>query len=308
MNEGGVLPGRSAALGVLVACGVFFALAVVVVARRGALTSSTYLLGLACVWLLVAYALVAGRYEFSLVAPLAGVLTLLVTLVPLEWWQAQSQSRGLRQALGRYVAPAVLNELTRSGNFGVLAPRRQRVTVLVADMADYTRQTSNVPLEEMVELTKEFLDCITKPVLASGGTLDKYTGDGLLAFWGAPLPCDDSADQAVGAALEVLRDLAALNERRAARGLSRLRMRIGIESGEAVVGEMGTRFRTAYTAIGECVNHASRLEAGAAEFGLPLLVGPTAAGLVRGRALKRAGSLAIRGTDAAIDVYTCEAE
>lgn len=306
LQEGALALPRDAWAFVLIFCCVFFALAVRVVARYGALTSTAYLLGIGFLWVLAAYQLVVRQYEFSLVAPLVGVLALLMTLVPLEWWLTQAQSRNLRHTLGRYVAKPVLDALTRSGNFAVLVPQTQRVTVMVADMADYTRQTSSIALSEMVELTKEFLDCITQPVLAHGGTLDKYTGDGLLAFWGAPLPCENSADLAIDAALKILKDLEALNQRRQKLGLVPLRMRIGIESGEAVVGEMGTRFRTTYTAIGECVNHASRFEAAAAEFGLPLLVGPAAALLAHKHALKRAGSLTIRGTDAAIDVYTCE--
>lgn len=286
-------------------CSLFFALAAWVVGRYGALTSTALHIGIGVLWLGFAYQLVIHQYEFSVVAPLVGVLTLLVTLVPLEWWLSQAQSRNLRHTLGRYVAKPVLDALTRSGKFEVLVPQAQRVTVMVADMADYTRQTSHIPLPQMVELTKDFLDCITQPVLAYGGTLDKYTGDGLLAFWGAPLPCENSADMAIDAALQILKDFAALNQRRQAHGLMPIGMRIGIESGEAVVGEMGTRFRTAYTAIGECVNHASRIEAAAAKFGLSLLIGPATAELTQKHNLVRAGSLTIRGTDAAIDVYTC---
>ena len=304
----GTLPlPRDGAPMLFVFCGIFFALAVWVVLRRGALTSTAYLLGIGVLWLVVAYQWVIRQYEFSLAAPLLGVLTLLMTLVPLEWWLSQTQSRNLRHTLGRYVGKQVLDALTRSGNFEVLVPRTQRVTVLVADMADYTRQTSSIALDEMVELTKEFLDCITQPVLAHGGTLDKYTGDGLLAFWGAPLRCENSADLAIDAALQILQDFGALNQRRRSLGLPPIHMRIGIESGEAVVGEMGTRFRTTYTAIGECVNHASRIEAAAAKFGLSLLIGPATAELTRKHHLTSVGSLTIRGTDAAIHVYTCSA-
>ena len=231
---------------------------------------------------------------------------LLITLVPLEWWLSQSQSRNLRQTLGRYVAKPVIDALTSSGNFTALVPQAQRITVLVADMAEYTRLTSSIPLGDMVELTKDFLDCITQPVLSLGGTLDKYTGDGLMAFWGAPLPCENSADLAIDAALQIFKNLQALNQSRLAKGLKPLRMRIGIESGQAVVGEMGTRFRTTYTAIGDCVNHASRLEAAAAKFGLPLLIGPVAKSQVHKHKLVHVGEHNIRGTDEDIDVYTRE--
>ena len=306
IGEGALALPRDAMPYMLVFCGFFFALAVRVVARRGALTSTAYLLGIGCVWVLVAYQLVVHQFEFSLVAPLVGVLTLLLTLVPLEWWLTQAQSRNLRKTLGRYVAEPVVDALTRSGNFTVLAPQAQRVTVLVADMADSTRQTSSIPLQDMVDLTKEFLDCITQPVLALGGTLDKYTGDGLLAFWGAPVPCENSTDLAIDAALQIFKDFEAFNQRRAARGLAPLRMRIGIESGDALVGEIATRFRTTYTAIGDCVNHASRFEAAAAKFGVPLLIGPVAASLSKTHTCTHVGVLEIRGTDDTTDVFTCE--
>lgn len=286
-------------------CLVFFSLAVWVVARGGALVSMAYLVGASFAWLALAYQMAARQYELSLVSPLLGILALLVTLVPLEWWLSQAQGRNLRSTLSRYVARPVIDAITKSGDFQVLVPQARTVTVLVADMADYTRQTSSVPLEEMVELTREFLDCITGPVLEKGGTLDKYMGDGLLAFWGAPLPCENSADLAIEAALQILADFAKLNARRAERGLEPIGMRIGVEGGDAVVGEMGTRFRTTYTAIGECVNHASRIEAAASKFGVSLLVGPVAAGMSSQHALRLVGSLDIRGTDSQIDVYTC---
>ena len=307
MGEGAVSLPRDGSAIELAWCAIFFTLAVWVVSKGSAFISTTYLVGVALTWLALAFQLVFRQYELSLVSPILGVLALLVTLVPLEWWLSQVRGRSLRSTLGRYVAKPVLDAITRSGGFDVLVPQERRVTVLVADMADYTRHTSNVTLAEIVDLTREFLDCITGPVLAKGGTLDKYTGDGLLAFWGAPLPCDNSADLAVEAALQILSDFAQLNQRRLDRGLMPIRMRIGIEGGDAVVGEMGTRFRTTYTAIGECVNYASRIEAAASKFGLSLLVGPVAAGWITGHTLRHVGSLEIRGTDSQIDVYTLEA-
>lgn len=306
IQEGRTVLPRDGAPIMFVSCCLFFALAVWVVTRRGALSSTAYLMGIALLWVAVSYQLVVRQFELSIVAPLAGVLVLLVTLVPLEWWRSQAQTRSLRSTLGRYVAKPVLEAITRSGDFGVLVPRASRVTVLVVDMADFTRTTSSIGLDELVELTKDFLDCVTQPVLGHGGTLDKYTGDGLMAFWGAPLPCENSADLAIDAALQILADFDAFNQRRLTSGKAVLRMRIGIEGGEAVVGELGTRFRTTYTAIGECVNHASRIEAAASKFGVALLIGPAAAKQCSRHAMRPVGTLPIRGTDEAIDVYTCD--
>ena len=96
------------------------------------------------------------------------------------------------------------DEIVRLGLNHSLTPTLRDVTVLIADMEGYTRMTSSLSLEDAAGLTKDFLGCLTRPVLAWRGTLDKYTGDGLVAFWGAPLACPEQADWAVSAALAIL--------------------------------------------------------------------------------------------------------
>ncbi|WP_236422665.1 adenylate/guanylate cyclase domain-containing protein, partial [Escherichia coli] len=96
--------------------------------------------------------------------------------------------------LRQYVAPAVVEQLLRSEEQDPLRPRRRDVTTMVAYMEGYTSQVETLPVEEAARLTRDFLDCLTGPVIAHQGTLDKYTGDGMMAFWGAPLPLDEHAD------------------------------------------------------------------------------------------------------------------
>jgi adenylate cyclase len=106
--------------------------------------------------------------------------------------------------LRQYVAPAVVAELLRSDLEDPLQPRQLDVTTLIADMEGYTAQVESLPVEEAARLTRDFLDCLTGPVIERQGTLDKYTGDGLVAFWGAPLPVDQHADLALDAAREIV--------------------------------------------------------------------------------------------------------
>lgn len=196
--------------------------------------------------------------------------------IALDFRRAQRVSRQAMTTLSHYVAAPVLKLLVRQGLQRSLIPARQQITVLVADMASYTRLTASSSLEDSARLTTEFLEAITSPVLDSGGTLDRYTGDGLIAFWGAPLARPDHAQCALDAALAMLRGLQRLNAQRVARGEPALSMRVGIESGEALVGDLGSSARSVYTAVGSCINLASRLQELARDIGETVVVGPQA--------------------------------
>jgi len=298
------LPVDGTPIGLAFIC-AFCLIATLVVARFGAIVCTAYLMSIMLLWVGIAYQLIQWQYEFSIVGPLVGVLVLITTLGPIEWWLEHEQMQKLRFTLGRYVAKPVLEAITQSSKLNVLAPKICDVTVLVVDMAEFTRTTSSISLDELVDLTKKFLNCVTQPVLAKEGTLDKYTGDGLMAFWGAPLPCENSVDMSIDAALQIFKDFERLNQDREVEGKTPIRMRIGIEYGKAVVGELGTNFRTTYTAIGECVNYASRIEAAATSFGVPFLIGPNAAARSVRHKLFSVGRLPIKGTGDEIEVFTC---
>jgi len=189
----------------------------------------------------------------------------------------------------------VLEELVAHSHTDALAIQRREITVLFADIEDYTALGESLPPERFAALTQEVLEALTRTVHDSGGTLDKYMGDALMAFWGAPLPVADHADRALDAALDMHRTLRELNQSLSARGLPPVRVHIGVNTGEAVVGDLGTRFRRAYTAIGDCVNLSARLQALAREQDRPLLVGAATARGSRRHRLISAGSFMLRG-------------
>jgi adenylate cyclase len=264
------------------------------------------LAGMALLWMLVAYLAAPHDPDFSVGGPLATILFLLTVAVPFQWQLAQRRSRHLLNTLRQYVAPAVVQELLRSDLRDPLAPRQLDVTTLIADMEGYTTQVESLSMEEAAVLTREFLDCLTGPVIERRGTLDKYTGDGLVAFWGAPLPIDEHADLALDAARAIVERVRRLSLAREAQGHPRLRVRIGIESGQAMAGDFGTSFRSIYTAVGDSVNTASRLEQAAREFEHDIIIGAGAVERARAHRFLALGERRLRGKGRATMLYTLD--
>lgn len=254
-------------------------------------------------WLFIAFWGVSARAEWSVSAPLWVFSFFILAIVHQEWRASRRKALKLIDTFSHYVAKPVLDEILRSGLIYSLNPTLREVTVLIADMEGYTRTTSSLSLADAAELTKGFLDCLTRPVLQHGGTLDKYTGDGLVAFWGAPVPCPEQADRAVSAALEILDEVDRFNDERVKRGFRPVRVRIGIESGQALVGDLGTPFRSTYTAVGDCINFASRLEAAARDLPTRLVIGAAANGKLQNHRTYSLGSIPLRDTETLIEVF-----
>ena len=195
------------------------------------------------------------------VAPaLAGFVTLFVLQLPAEWYGTHLRLRRQTRLLSRYVAKPVMDELQRRDDDDLLEPRRVTITAMTVDLEGYTRHMLAHSPEQAAAMTRDFLQAITEPVWACRGTLDKYMGDGLMAFWGAPLSQPDQSDLALDAAEAMLAAMARLNRARALRGLPAMRVRVGLARGEAMVGDLGSLQRSSYTAVGDCVNLAARLQ------------------------------------------------
>ncbi len=269
--------------------------------------SNTLMLGAAsAIWIGLAYLVVGHDMWFSPVGPLMSNFFLLAVAVPFGWQTAQRKSRRLLGTLQQYVAKAVVQELLRSDLKDPLAPRQLHVTTLIADMEGYTSQVENLPMEQAASLTREFLECLTAPVLAKGGTLDKYTGDGLVAFWGAPLPVENHADLAVDAAIEIVRNVRELSAQYEQQGRKKIRVRIGIESGIAIAGDFGSSFRSIYTAVGDSVNTASRLEDAARHYPHDIIIGKgTVDGSTR-HSFQSLGERLLKGKEKPTAIYTVE--
>jgi adenylate cyclase len=271
--------------------------------RLSAVSNAAFLAAASALWLLTAYWVSVHDPDLQVTGPLLCTLFLLAVGVPFAWQLSQKKSRSLLGTLRQYVASAVVDELLRSDLKNPLIPRELDVTTLIADMEGYTTYVESLSIEEAATLTMEFLACLTGPVLDKRGTIDKYTGDGLVAFWGAPLPQENHADLALDAAEEMVRAVQRFSAEREQRGMSRLRVRIGIESGIAMAGDFGSSSRSIYTAVGDSVNVAARLEQLARNQPHDIIIGQGTAKRARLHQLQPIGEFVLRGREHPINVF-----
>jgi PAS domain S-box-containing protein len=171
-----------------------------------------------------------------------------------------SRTELLRETFSRYLSPQVLEQVLTDKQRPSLQSARRDLTVLFADIRNFTRFAELHQPEEVVEVLNQYLDIMVDVLFKYQGTLDKFLGDGLLALFGTPLPQVDHAQRAVRAALEIQQAIGAFNTSRGRQGAMTLDIGIGINSGEAVVGNIGSEKRMEYTVVGDMVNVAHRLQ------------------------------------------------
>ena len=172
-----------------------------------------------------------------------------------------SETELLRETLSRYLSPQVMTQVLSDTGLRSLRSARREVTVLFADIRDFTAFAERRTPEEVVDVLNEYFDLMVHVLFEHQGTLDKFLGDGLLALFGTPLEQEDHPQRAVQAALDIQRAATALNTVRRHRGQPTLHLGIGLNSGEAVVGNIGSEKRMEYTVVGDMVNVAQRLQA-----------------------------------------------
>lgn len=210
----------------------------------------------------------------------------------------------IKNMFSTYLNPSLVDELVAHPERLVLGGRREELTVMFSDIEGFTGISQSMPPEDLVALLNEYLDTMSEVIFELGGTVDKYEGDAIMAFWGAPLPQQDHALRACTAALRMLRTLDAMNVRWKTEGKPPLNIRIGINTGPMVVGNMGSQKKFAYTVIGDSVNVASRLEGANREYHTRIMVAERTHDLVRdriaGRVLDR---ITVRGRTQPVSVY-----
>lgn len=172
----------------------------------------------------------------------------------------EKRSRFLKRAFSSYVSPELVNIIIKNPDAMKLGGEKRTITVLFSDIRDFTTISEALEPERLVSLLNNYLDPMTRIVLRHRGMLDKYIGDAIMAIYNAPVELPQHAREAVLTALEMIKELKGLNEKIKKQGYPEIRIGIGINTGEAITGNMGTDMRFDYTAIGDTVNLASRLE------------------------------------------------
>lgn len=223
----------------------------------------------------------------------------------------QARRRGIRRAFAHYVSPAVVDIILANPEKLRLGGERCELTVMFTDLAGFTSIAEGMDSDAVTALLNRHLADMSEIVIRHGGTVDKFIGDAVMAFWGAPVADPQQADHALAAALEMQLCMAATRNEAAVTGGPALRMRIGIHQGECIAGNMGGSQRFSYTAVGDTVNLAARLESANKIYGTDILLSGSVvaglaelAGLAGTARLRQVDSVRVVGKRQPIDIYT----
>ena len=215
------------------------------------------------------------------------------------------ENQRLKLNFVRYVSRHVMEKIIESDVTFALKGERKKITVLFSDIRQFTHLAEKMSPEAVVSLLNEYLDRMLNVIFEHNGTLDKFIGDGLMVEFGAPLDDPHQEKNAVETAIAMHKALQELNRKWALEGRPQLDMGVGIHTGPAVVGNIGSEKRMEYTAIGDTVNVASRLEHATREFKVPILISETTKELIDGEYIaQNLGPLTLPGRDVPIVVYS----
>jgi adenylate cyclase len=207
------------------------------------------------------YYLWTEHWWLNVAAPIAAILFTYTGVTAWDFIIAEMEKRKTRATFSRYVSADVVDELMENPDEVMLGGKKQVVTIMFADIRGFTAFSENKDPVDVITRLNEYLTAMTDSIQSHGGTLDKYLGDGLMAFFGAPLYYEDHVERAVKVAREIQQKVVELNNKWAEQGAVPLLVAVGINTGPVVVGNVGSPERMDYTLIGEDANLASRVEA-----------------------------------------------
>jgi adenylate cyclase len=233
---------------------------------------------------------------------LAGVVSLGAT-TGFRFLVADKDRRFLRKSFGLYLAPSVIEKMVTANKPPALGGEMRNVTIFFSDLAGFSSISEALAPPDLVHFMNEYLSAMTDIIQEQGGFVDKYIGDAIVAVFGAPLNDPSHAENAVGAALRCRDRLHELNREPAEWQRFTLRQRIGLNSGDALVGNIGSRQRFNYTVMGDTVNVASRLEGANKYFGTTIMAAKSTFERAPGFAWRELDSIRVQGRDEPVSIY-----
>ncbi|MEK7877593.1 MAG: adenylate/guanylate cyclase domain-containing protein [Pseudomonadota bacterium] len=263
------------------------------------------------VTVVVASGAVAGNsllfYYGNLVLPLASGLTMIALLFAFNMTYGYFvETRGKRQItglFGQYVPPELVDEMAKNPEHFSMEGESREMSVLFSDVRGFTTISEGLDPKQLSQLMNEFLTPLTEVIYQHRGTIDKYMGDCIMAFWGAPLPDPGHARNGLLAGLEMHAALEKMTPEFRARGWPEIRIGVGVNSGRMSVGNMGSRIRLAYTVMGDAVNLASRLESITKQYGVNMIVGEDTRNAVSDAVFCELDLVRVKGKDTAVKIF-----
>ena len=243
----------------------------------------------------------------QVVLPLASVMLLIVLIFVLNMsYGFFVESRGKRQLaglFGQYVPPELVDEMAKNPDAFTVEGENREMTVLFSDVRGFTTISEGLDPKQLTQLMNEFLTPMTHVIHKRRGTIDKYMGDCIMAFWGAPLADPNHAKHALEAAVGMIESLTQLQAEFKAKGWPPIEIGVGLNTGDMTVGNMGSEFRMAYTVMGDAVNLGSRLEGLTKEYGVHIIVGENTREKVPDYLFRELDLVRVKGKDKPVAIY-----
>ncbi len=246
-------------------------------------------------------------YFGNLVMPIVNSLLMVVLLFALDmsygFFVTSRTKRQITSLFGQYVPGELVKEMAASPDSISMEGKSREMTILFSDVRDFTSISEGLDPKELTLLMNEFLTPLSRIIYKHRGTIDKYMGDCIMAFWGAPLQDAEHAKHAILAGLEMQTALLSLRPHFKQRGWPEIHIGVGINSGRVSVGNMGSEVRVAYTVMGDEVNLASRLEGITKQYGVGIIVGENTRNMVTDFVYRELDHVRVKGKDKPIAIY-----
>jgi adenylate cyclase len=235
--------------------------------------------------------------------PFAFTVTLFLAQTLYGYFVESRRSRSLTRQFGEYVPPEIVAEMAENPQLASMEGESREMTVLFSDVRGFTTISEKLEPRELARLMNQFLTALTKVIQKHRGTIDKYMGDAVMAFWGAPLPDQNHVMNALQAGLEMHKAVQELDAQMEKQGWPKLRIGVGLNTGKMNVGNMGSEFRRAYTVMGDTVNLGSRLEALTRKYGVDVICGDSTRKAAPSWAFRELDFVRVKGKLEPVSIY-----
>jgi class 3 adenylate cyclase len=259
---------------------------------------------LAAAYFGLAVVALAFGFWFPVAVPAAAVIGSMIVAYLVRFLVEERRRRRVQHAFSHYLAPSIVDRLAESEAELRLGGERREITVMFADLSGFTALSTRLPPEELMAVTNTYHAMMVEAVEATGGYVNQFLGDAVMAIWGAPLADPHHATSAASAALRIVGKITQAKAEADELGVPGYAVKIGINTGPAVVGNVGAAKRYNYTAVGETVNIAARLESVPEDYGCRIVVGPATAAAIADRfVLCELDWIKVKGKDEAFSVF-----